>query len=254
MTPSFVCSHRCTFCWRDIEFTPTKWDFPVDDPKIIVDGCIKKHIEYLKGFGGNPKTDKKRYEESLKPLHFAISLSSEPTFYPKLPGLIKEIKSRNYTSFLVSNGTNPKMLERLIKQQPTQLYITLPAPNEKMYEKVCNPLIKDGWQRLQKSLKLLKCFDRGTVRLTLYNGLNMKNPKEYSNLLKDVDFKFLEVKAAFPVGYARYRLKYEDMPRHGEIKDFANEIKENLNLEFIDEKENSRVVLLAKEDKTRFLE
>ncbi|MCX6711580.1 MAG: hypothetical protein NT139_00895 [Candidatus Woesearchaeota archaeon] len=154
------------------------------------------------------------------------------------------------TSFLVTNGLKPGMLLKLIKQQPTQLYITLPAYNEKVYKKVCNPLMESGWWQLQKSLRLLKHFNRGTIRLTLYKGINMENAKEYSKLLKNIGFKFLEVKAAFPVGYARHRLKYEDMPKHDEIKNFAKEIKENLDLEFIDEKKESRVVLLAKDNKS----
>ena len=58
MTPSFVCSHRCLFCWRDIDFSPSKWSFPIDDPKAIIDGCIKEHTRYLRGFGGNPKTNR----------------------------------------------------------------------------------------------------------------------------------------------------------------------------------------------------
>jgi len=117
MTPSFVCKHRCQFCWRDISFTPSKWNFPIDNPRDIIDGCINAHVEYLQGFGGNPKTDKKKFKEALKPLHFAISLNSEPTEYPKLPELIKELKKRKISSFLVTNGTNPSMLKKLLEKK-----------------------------------------------------------------------------------------------------------------------------------------
>ena len=72
----------------------------------------------------------------MNPKHFAFSLSGEPTFYPRLPELIDELKKRNITSFLVTNGTNPEMLKKLIEHPPTQLYLTLPAPDEETYKKV----------------------------------------------------------------------------------------------------------------------
>mgnify|MGYP001578873464 CR=1 FL=1 len=60
--------------------------------------------------------------------------------------------------------------------------------------------------------------------------------------------KFLEVKAGMSIGYARYRISYEQMPTHEEIKDFALEIARLNKLKLIDEKKESRVVLLMKED------
>ncbi len=250
MSPSFCCDQRCLFCWRDINFTPTKWDFPVDDPKTIIDGCIKEQIKYLQGFGGNPKTDRKRFAEVKSPLHVAISLISEPTFYPKLPELIKELHKRKITSFLVTNGTNPEMLKKLLNQKiyPTQLYITLPAPNEDIYNKVCNPLIKDNWGNIIKSLKLLKKFKRGTLRLTLVKDYNMINPEEYSKLIKLSNPKFIELKAYMWVGYSRKRLGIENMPLHSDIKKFSKKIEKLTDYKTIDEKENSRVVLMMKKD------
>ena len=255
MSPAFLnCLHLCSFCWRDLEYTIPEEVKEPDDPKFIIDKSTEEHKKILQGFRASKKLNKKKFEEAMKPKHFAISLSGDATMYPLLPEFIKELDCRKISSFLVTNGLKPGMLLKLIKQQPTQLYITLPACNENMYKKVCNPLMESGWWQLQKSLKLLKHFNRGTVRLTLYNNINMENAKGYANLLKDIGFKFLEVKAAFPVGYARHRLKYEDMPRHNEIIDFAKKIKENLNLEIIDEKKESRVVLLSKDNKDRMLE
>ena len=89
MTPALdTCTHRCIWCWRDIDFTKPKWQGSIDDPKSIVDECIKSQIKYLQGFGGNKRTDWKKYKEINKPQQFAISLTGEPTMYPKLPELI----------------------------------------------------------------------------------------------------------------------------------------------------------------------
>lgn len=256
MTPSlFFCNHRCLHCWRDIDFTLPKWEGPVDDPNKIIDGCIKEHVKYIQGFKGNPKTNKKNFRDALNPLHFAISLSGEPTFYPKLPELIKELKKRKISSFLVTNGTNPAMLKKLLekKTQPTQLYMTLPAPDEQTYKKVCRPLIKDSWKKILESLKLIKKFKRSVIRLTLVKNLNMVKPEKYAELIEDSKPKFVEAKAFMWCGFSKQRLAIGNMPRHPEIMKFAKKIQENSSYKIIDEKENSRVCLLMCQKSKRFL-
>lgn len=251
MTPSLhVCNHRCSFCWRDINFSFPKWTGPIDDPKDIIDGCIRANVEYLQGFGGNKNSDKKKYGEALKPKHFAISLSGEPTSYPKLPEIILELKKRKISSFLVTNGTNPEMLEQLLEKKtcPTQLYITLPAPDEKTYLKVCNPLIKNGWKKIMHSLSLLKEFKRSTVRLTLVKDLNMVDPERYAELIESSKPKFVEAKAYVNVGYSKERLDIKNMPRHNDIIKFAKELEYNSSYKIFDEKKESRVVLLMNKD------
>jgi tRNA wybutosine-synthesizing protein 1 len=249
MTPALhVCGNRCVWCWRDISFTSSKWKGPVDEPKDIVDGCILEHKKYLQGFRGNDKADMGKFSESLIPLHFAISLSGEPASYPKLPGLIKELRKREITSFLVTNGTSPSMVKKLVKEQPTQLYITLPAPDEETYVRVCSPLLKNQWKKIIKSLKLLKNFKRGTIRLTLAKDVNMVKPERYAELIKLAKPKFVECKAYMWVGYSRERLKIENMPLHKDIKDFAKKLSKFSGYIIVDEKINSRVVLLAKND------
>jgi len=255
MTPALpFCTLRCDWCWRDIEFTKPQWVGEIDDPKDIVDGCIKEHVNYLIGFQGNEKADKKRMEEAKKPLHFAISLSGEPTLYPRLPELVEEIKKREMTAFLVTNGTNPDMLKKLLesdKYHPTQTYITLSAPDEDNFTKVCHPLIKDGWEKITQSLKLMHEFPRSTIRLTLTKGKNMSNTEDYAKLIEETKPEFVECKAYVWVGYSRYRLDKEAMPTHDEIKEFASQIEKLTSYKIIDEKSESRVVLLAKNDKNK---
>jgi len=248
MTPSLqFCGHRCVWCWRDIEHTKPKWAGKGDDPVFIVDECIKQNAKYLEGFGGNKKTNMKKYKERFKPQQFAISLTGEPCIYPKLPELINELKKRKINSFLVTNGTQPKMLKKLLdkKAQPTQLYITLPAPAEETYVKCCKPLIKDGWKKINESLNFLKKFKRNVIRLTLVKGINMVKPEEYARLIKKYKPQYVEVKGYVWVGHSRKRLKEENMPSHKEIKEFANKICKHSGYNVIDEKENSRVVLLS---------
>jgi tRNA wybutosine-synthesizing protein 1 len=199
MSPSLpTCTLRCTWCWRDIGHTEKEWKGECDDPKEVVEGCIKAHVKYLEGFGGNKKTisdNMNKYEESKHPLHFAISLSGEPTLYPKLPELITELKKNNISSFVVSNGTNPEMVKKLIDNPPTQFYMTLPAPDKETFQKVCNPLISDGWEKIQQTLELIKVMKKQTrtaIRLTLTKDKNFHNPKGYAQLIKLAQPLFVE--------------------------------------------------------------
>jgi tRNA wybutosine-synthesizing protein 1 len=249
MSPTFACTHRCIFCWRNIEETDEINQNDLDDPKEIVNNCIKEHVKFLYGFGGNEKRNKERYDEIEKPLHFAISLTGEPCLYPKLPELIDEIKKRNMTAFIVTNGTQPEMIKTLLNHQPTQLYITLPAPNKEIYQKTCNPLINDGWERINQSLSLLQNFNRSCLRLTLVKDVNTLNPEQYAELIKKADPMFVELKAYMWVGHSRNRLEIENMPYHEEIKDFAEKIAKQLNWKIIDEKPESRTVLIMKNDR-----
>jgi len=249
MTPSLgSCGHRCVWCWRDIDFTKAKWIGKVDDPKFIVDECIKENIKYLQGFKGFSKTNLKKFKEMYKPQQFAISLSGEPTMYPKLAELILELHKRKINSFLVTNGTNPSMLQKLIdkKAQPTQLYITLPAPDEETYVKVCSPLIKNGWKKILKSLSLMSKFKRNVVRLTLVKEVNMIEVEKYANLIKKYKPKAVECKAYMWVGFSRQRLGIKNMPLYSDIKKFASELVKLTGYKVKGSKEESRVVLLEK--------
>ena len=248
MSPTFFCDHRCVFCWRDIDYVWPKWQGPVDNPKFIVDECIKAHIELLQGFKGNSNAVGERLKEMEKPLHFAISLTGEPTMYPKLPEMIDYIKEKGMTAFLVTNGTIPGMVEKLIEHQPTQLYVSVYGPNKEIYQKTANPIKKDSWEKLQKSLSMMHKFKRNVIRLTLVKDFNFVEPEGYAKLIEKYKPMFVETKGYVHVGHSQERLEVKNMPYHYEILDFAKKIEENSSYKIIDNKKESKVVLLARED------
>jgi len=92
--------------------------------------------------------------------HFAISLSGEPTLYPKLNELIQLLHKRGYSTFVVTNGMEPDILAHL--EPPTQLYLSVDAPNERLFRKIDQPQLPDGWLRLLKSLDILKKLGKTT--------------------------------------------------------------------------------------------
>jgi len=250
MTPvAFFCDFNCIHCWRSLNFNIPPENFRWDSPELVFNGCISEFKKLIAGFKGNSKIRRETYLESDSPRHFAISLSGEPTLYPYLPEFIDLIKSNGKTAFLVTNGAHPDMIKKLIKHQPNFLYITLPAPDEEIFRKECNPIINDGWEKLNESLSLLKEFSCNTViRLTLSKSSNMFYPEKYAKIIENAKPSFVEVKSYMAVGGARAKMPYESMPRHHEILAFAKEIEKNSSYKIVNEKEDSRVALLARKN------
>ncbi|ASJ10383.1 wyosine biosynthesis protein TYW1 [Thermococcus sp. P6] len=254
MTPVTAwCTHNCIFCWRPMEsFLGTELPEPWDDPAFIVEESIKAQRKLLVGYKGMPGIDMKKFEEAWNPKHAAISLSGEPMLYPYMGNLVEEFHRRGFTTFIVTNGTVPERLEEMMREDklPTQLYLSLTAPDLQTYNSVNVPMVPDGWERIKETLRLMKDVEARTViRLTLVKGENMRNPEGYARLIKIASPMFVEAKAYMFVGYSRSRLTINNMPSHEEIRTFAEELVRHLpGYHIEDEYEASRVVLIMRDD------
>jgi tRNA wybutosine-synthesizing protein 1 len=255
MTPSvYHCTLRCIFCWRAQSGDHgIRWDetrMPTwDDPETIIDGCIREQKRILTGYKATPNADQNKRLEALIPKHAAISLTGEPTLYPHLDGLIKAFHKRGFTTFLVSNGTVPEALSNL-REEPTQLYISVSAFDKNAFSKICRPHSKDSWKKLNETLELLPSFKCPTViRFTLARHLNLEYPKLFAKLIKKADPTYLEPKAYMHVGFSRLRMEYSNMPTHREIRNFAVQMSKETGYNILDEAEDSRVVLLSRLEK-----
>lgn len=245
MTPSLpFCDNKCVFCWRDVTLNAPNWEGPADNPSEILDEAIEAQRTLLSGFKGNPKADKKKWEEAQTPNLAAISLDGEPTLYPKLSGLIEECSHRDIVSFLVTNGLHPKKLKNI--KEPDQLYISTVAPEKKTYNKICRPHNPQSWEKLNESLELMPSFSSIKVlRLTLVKGWNLKDPSGYAKLIEKAEPDFIEPKGYMFVGHSRKRLEMENMPTHEDIRDFAEKLARETGYEIQDDYEPSRVFLLS---------
>ncbi|MBU3958120.1 MAG: 4-demethylwyosine synthase TYW1 [Nanoarchaeota archaeon] len=248
MTPALpFCTLKCRFCWRDTDMTFPKWSGAADEPEEIIEKSIEAQRELLSGLGGVPHSEK-FLKEAREPKHAAISLAGEPLLYEKMPEMISELRKRKMTSFIVTNGTLPDRLERLSDSGalPTQLYVSLSANSAEMFERINNPLVRGGWERLNITLEMLpQLKTRKVIRMTM-TKIGMKEPEKYAALIGKAKPDFVEIKAAMSVGFARARMNYADMLKHAEIKSFAEKLAEILGYEFADEKADSRVALLKK--------
>jgi tRNA wybutosine-synthesizing protein 1 len=198
MTPSVMwCENKCLHCWRPIEMNLGTSLPEVDDPVEILDGIIAKRREMLMGMKGNSKVDASTFEGDIEPSLFTMSLSGEPTLYPRLGELFAEIRRREKVSFLVTNGLNPDVIRGLEKTRieksdkdngtltnaddtgdgkeivnglPTQLVVSTNAPNEELFLKWHRSSKRDAWERFLETLDVMRELEgkvRRVVRLTL---------------------------------------------------------------------------------------
>lgn len=248
------CTQQCQFCWR---VTPSDvgkdWDqihvseSEVLQPKQLLDKAMMANLRSLGGY--NPEiaasVPEEKYREAREPRHVAISLAGEPTLYPMISGLIDEIRRRRMTSFLVTNGTRPEILAGM--SLPTQLYVTLAAPDEKTYRTLCRPTERDAWERLnqtQELLRSLKC--RRANRLTMVADYNMHDSRAYSRMILKGEPDYVEVKGYMFLGASRHRMGINNTPSHREIRAFAEKLSALTGYYILDEQIESRVVLLSR--------
>jgi tRNA wybutosine-synthesizing protein 1 len=251
MTPVVKCNERCVFCWRDhaghaYELDGVEWD----DPEGVVDASIDLQRTLLSGFGGNDEVPREVFEEAMEPRHVAISLDGEPTLYPYLPELIEAFHERGITTFLVSNGTRPEVLDAC---DPTQLYVSVDAADRGTFDATVGAVEDDAWDRLVETLDVLagKEETRTVIRTTLVNGENMHTPAWYAAMCDRADADFVEFKAYMHVGHSRGRLDRSAMPDHADVRAFAEAVMSFLpEHDVYREVEASRVALLAREEDT----
>ena len=261
MTPAAMnCENRCVYCWRPTEFYDTLEMPPelVDEPDVIVDNLMEARRKLISGFYGHSKNSKKKLNESLFPAHYAISLSGEPTMYPKLPQLIKYLKTLKATKsiFLVTNGQEPEMLARLQDEDalPTQIYLSTNASNKKMFYTVNRPRHKDAWDRWWKSLHFLASVQTRTVlRMTLIRDYNdrLDFVEEFSKMMEEGNPHFIELKSYMNIGMSTMRLGRNNMMEMSEVQNFARLLCSKLQgYSIMDESEISRIVVI--QNKVRY--
>jgi len=238
------CTQTCLFCWRYQGLLETA--IPEEDPPAdILLGAIEGQRTLTTGYKGDSRCSPSMWAESQNPTNVAISLSGEPTMYSQLGEFIAACHKRDMTTFLVTNGTMPEVLENL-DPLPRQLYVTVAAPNEEIYKKLCVPLQKDSWLRLNRTLEILPSLGTRTVlRHTLVEGWNIGWEKEYARLVNKANPLFIEPKGYVFVGYSRERMHNTNMPSHERVMEFSEKLARETGRQVLAEQKPSRVVLLG---------
>ena len=253
------CENRCVYCWRPMEFYDSLKMEPeiVAEPEEILTKLMEERRKLIMGHYGDIRSDKQKLDESLRPSHYSISLSGEPTMYPKLPELIKYLKSLKATKsiFLVTNGQEPDMIKRLSDEDalPTQLYLSTNAADYESFLKINRPRYKDSWERWNTTLEMLKELDTRTVlRITLIRNYNTSDEMipDLASMIKRSSPHFIEVKSYMHIGRSTNRLERTHMLEFDEVKHFASELASQSKIfSVMDESEISRIVVLQNQER-----
>lgn len=265
MTPSVMwCENKCLHCWRPIELSLGTTLPKINDPKEILDKIVEERKKLLMGFKGRKNIDQKKFSEALEPKLYTMSLSGEPTLYPRLGEMFKEIRRRGAVSFLVTNGLNSQVIEKFKDDEfPTQITVSTNAPNEELFNIWHRSCKQNAWNEFLKTLDVIKKLNgkvRRVIRLTLVRKsdtgnfkdlTNMldENIKEYADLIRRAEPDFIHVKGFKSVGYARSRLGYDKQPWFRHIKEFSQKLEKELEkneYKITTEDERCCVIMLAK--------
>ena len=253
------CENRCVYCWRPMEFYDSMKMEPkkVAKPEQIISKLMEERRKLIVGHYGDPRQDKKKLDESLVPAHYAISLSGEPTMYPKLPDLIKYLKSLPTTKsiFLVTNGQEPDMLQKLQDEDalPTQLYLSTNAADFESFMRINRPRYKDSWKRWNTSLCMLgELRTRTVIRITLIRNYNDGNNviPAFASMLRKANAHFIEVKSYMHIGRSTNRLEHSNMLEMDEVRHFASQLARQSGIfSVMDESFVSRIVVLQNQER-----
>ncbi len=256
------CENRCVYCWRPMEFYDSLKMEPkyVSEPEEILRKLMEERKKLIMGYYGDSRNDKQRLDESLLPSHYAISLSGEPTMYPKLPELIKYLKSLEATKsiFLVTNGQEPDMIQKLQDEDalPTQLYLSTNAADYESFLRINKPKYDDSWERWNTTLEMLKDLDTRTVlRITLIRDYNDQKEMipSFISMFEKANPHFIEIKSYMHIGRSTNRLEYSNMLEMDEVRKFGQKIVERSKIfSVMDESFVSRIVIL--QNKQRFID
>ncbi len=254
MSPAIdSCNLHCRFCWRNQGWENDEMMAEYDDPETLLDRSVEAQREMLSGFKGEASVPEARWEEARQPRHIAISLTGEPTLYPKMNRFLELCHARGITTFLVTNGTNPDALRHL-DPLPTQLYVSVTAPNAAIFRKLTLHDRTDAWARLLESLDIVRALPtRRVVRHTLVQGWNLGWEDQYAELDLRARPEFIEPKGYVYMGKSRQRLSRDHVPSHPAIREFARRLAARVGYRVLDEAPDSKVVLLGLRAEGRYL-
>ncbi len=242
MTPTVHCNQRCLHCWRATDLD-TWSGHEVDEPHVLVEASLDAQRRLISGYHGYAKVNAAKLQEAQNPTQVAISLSGEPTLYPYLDELVALYRRRKMTTFVVSNGSAPSVLERI---RPTQIYVSLNSVDEAQYDVVCNPRLHRFEQVLASLEVLANHPSRTAIRLTLAREMNTAEPASYARLIERAEPDYVEVKSYMHLGYSRNRLPRTAMLTCDEVETYARDLADHLGYVVAGLSKASRVAILSK--------
>ena len=124
------CNFRCGFCYNSSLVIPELFTKPIEEKKIFE--FLKKRIDKIEGI---------------------VITGGEPTIHEDLSAFIKKIKEMNFLVKLDTNGSNPEMIKKLLKENLLDyIAMDIKAPLIK-YEIVTG--VKVDPEKIKESIKII---------------------------------------------------------------------------------------------------
>jgi pyruvate formate lyase activating enzyme len=149
------CNFRCGYCHNPQLVLPNLFMERFDLAPLNIISYLESHKNWLDG---------------------VVVTGGEPTIHKDLPLFLKEIKALGYAVKLDTNGTNPHLLEQIIKKKLAD-YIAMDikiAPEKDLYGKIIGVQMTDDiLEKIMVSILLLKNTSiDGEFRTTFIPGIH----------------------------------------------------------------------------------
>ncbi len=179
------CNFKCQFCYN---------------PMLVGSAKVSRHRTISAKGEGNKKGHSLIKEDDLfdffkkriGKLDAVVITGGEPTIHLDLPGFIAKIKKLGFKVKLDTNGTNPKMLKKLIKEKLVDyIAMDIKAPKNK-YEKITGKKI--DFKKIEKSVKIIMESKLPyEFRATVVKGLLSKEDiAKIAKIIKGADILYLQ--------------------------------------------------------------
>jgi len=164
------CNFKCSYC---------------HNPELVTASKEKKTREYKE----NEILD--FLKERVGFLDGVCITGGEPTLNKNLPEFIKKIRKMKYNVKLDTNGTNPNMLEKLVKEKLVDyIAMDIKAPLDKYKEIIKSEVDIDN---IKKSIEIVKKMKNHEFRTTVVQGLlNKEDITKIAYLIKGANAFYLQ--------------------------------------------------------------
>lgn len=154
------CNFRCSYCSnKELVVSPEKIK---SIPFERIAGDLKKNNDFVDG---------------------VVITGGEPTIYPDLPDLCKEISNLGFKIKLDTNGTNPEMLKELLDKKLVD-YVAMDIKTcFGKYKEIVNADV--DLEKIKKSISVVSKFPNYEFRTTLFPKISKGDLIEIAKYLKE---------------------------------------------------------------------
>ena len=165
--------------------------------------CIHCYTSRFKGLGELSTNDALRLIQEIAEIgirHVSIS-GGEPLIRKDLIQIIKELKNRNISCSIVTNGTLLNdYIANFLYHNDIFVYVSIDAPYREVHEKIRG---RNTWKLLMKGIDILKHHGIDFATVMAINKVNVKHVENYVKYAENIGSLFACIIPVMPSGSAK---------------------------------------------------